>query len=96
MQIANFIKQKRNQIHEVARKHGAQNIRLFGSLARNEGRADSDVDLLVSMQPGSSLLDIIAIKQDLEELLGRKVDVVTEDSISPYMRDEIFRDAVNL
>ena len=96
MKIADFIKKNRNQIHEIASRHGAQNIRLFGSIARNEERKDSDVDLLVSMQPGSSLLDIIAIKQDLEELLGRKVDVVTEDSISPYMREEIFRDAVNL
>ncbi len=60
------------------------------------GRQDNNIDLLVSMLPGSSLLDIIAIKQDVEDLLGRKVDVVTEDSISPYIREEVLRDAVNL
>jgi predicted nucleotidyltransferase len=96
MKIAPFIKAHREKIQEIATKHGAQNIRLFGSLARNEGRLDSDIDLLVCMQPGSSLLDIIAIKQDLEEILGRKVDVVTEDSVSPYIRDEILKEAINL
>jgi predicted nucleotidyltransferase len=96
MQIVDFIKENRKKIHEIASKHGAQNIRLFGSLARGDGRNDSDVDLLVTMQPGSSLLDIIAIKQDLEDVLDRKVDVVTEDSLSPYIREEVLDKAVNL
>lgn len=96
MKIAEFVKKNQKKIHEIASSHGAKNIRLFGSLARNEGTQNSDVDLLVSMQPGASLLDIIAIKQDLEELLKRKVDVVTEDSLSPYIREDVFKEAVNL
>lgn len=96
MEIDKLIKNNQKYILEIARKHGAQNVRLFGSLARGNGRQDSDVDLLVSMESGSSLLDIIAIKQDIEDLLGRKVDVVTEDSLSPYIREEILKEAVNL
>jgi len=64
--------------------------------ARGEGRPDSDVDLLVSVGDRASLFDIIAIKQDLEDLLGCKVDVVTEDSISPYLRDRVLSEAVSL
>ncbi len=96
MKINEFIKARRKEILDIAKKHGAKTIRLFGSLARGNGGKDSDVDLLVSMQPGSSLLDIIAIKQDIEDLLKRKVDVVTTDSLSPYIREEILKQAINL
>jgi predicted nucleotidyltransferase len=91
-----LIKSNQKKILEIAKKHGAQDVRLFGSLARGDGKQYSDVDLLVSMETGSSLLDIIAIKQDIEDLLDRKVDVVTEDSLSPYIREEVLKDAVNL
>jgi predicted nucleotidyltransferase len=96
MNISEFIKLNRNNIIEIARSHGAINIRLFGSIARGTSTDKSDVDLLVTMEPGSSLFDIIAIKQDLEDFLGRKVDVVTENSISPYLKDEILKEAINL
>jgi predicted nucleotidyltransferase len=96
MKTAKFITANRSKIYEIASKHGAQDIRLFGSFARGEGKTDSDVDLLVSMRPGSSLLDIIAIKQDLEDFLKKKVDVVTEESLSPYIREEVFKEAINL
>lgn len=96
MLISEFIKINRKAILDVARRYGAVNVRLFGSIARGTATEKSDVDLLVKMDPGSSLLDIIAIKQDLEDLLGKKVDIVTENSISPYMKDEILKDAVNL
>ena len=80
----------------IANRYGALEVKLVGSVARGTSTESSDVDLLVTMKPGSSLLDIIAIKQDLEDLLGRKVDVVTENSISPYIKDEILKEAVNL
>ena len=76
--------------------HGARNVRLFGSVARGEATETSDLDLLIEMEPGRTLLDIIAIKQDLEELLGCKVDVVTEAAISPYLRDKVLHEAVRL
>lgn len=77
----------------VARAHGAQSVRIFGSRARGDARPDSDLDLLVTMEPGRSLLDLIAIKQDLEELLHFAVDVVTEHGLSPYLRDSVFAEA---
>jgi predicted nucleotidyltransferase len=81
-------------IREVAAEHGATRIRIFGSLARGTAKPDSDLDLLVDLQPGRDLLDLIAIKQDLEQRLGRRVDVVTERSLSPYLRDQVLKEAV--
>jgi hypothetical protein len=71
-------------------------VRIFGSRAREDSAETSDLDLLVEMKPNSSLLDLVAIKQDLEDLLGCKVDVVTESSLSPYIKDEILKEAVRL
>ena len=65
-------------------------------MARGEARPDSDLDLLVKLDPGQSLLDIIALKQDLEDLIGRKVDVLTEAAISPYIREQVLKEAVAL
>lgn len=96
MSISNTIKSKREAILEIAKKYGATKLRVFGSVARGEESPESDIDIIVEMEKGSSLLDIIAIKQDIEELLGRKVDIVTEASISPYIRDTVLREAVNL
>ena len=96
MSVSNSIKSRREEILNIAKNFGAKNIRVFGSMARGEEGPESDLDIIVEMEKGSSLLDIIAIKQDIEELLGRKVDVVTEASISPYIRKEILREAVNL
>ena len=96
MSVSNTIKSRREEILNIAKKFGAKNVRVFGSVARGEEGPESDIDIIVEMEKGSSLLDIIAIKQDIEELLGRKVDVVTEASISPYIRNEVLREAVNL
>jgi len=96
LSISNNIKSKREEILDIARKYGATNLRVFGSMARGEESPKSDLDIIVEMEKGSSLLDIISIKQDIEELLGRKVDVVTEASISPYIRNNVLREAVNL
>lgn len=69
---------------------------MFGSFARGEEREDSDLDVLVDLEPGLDLLDIVAIKQDLEALLGRRVDVVTEPAVSPYIRATVIEEAAAL
>lgn len=90
------VENKRVEILRIAGQYGATNIRIFGSTARGEGGPDSDIDLLIDLEHGRSLLDLIAIKQDLQDLLGCEVDVVTEAAISPRIRDEIIHQAVNL
>ena len=94
MQISTDLKDKREEILRIARSHGAQNIRVFGSLARGESGPGSDLDILVDLEAGRSLLDLVAIKQDLEDLLGYEVDVVTAAAISPYIRDQVLREAI--
>ncbi len=96
MTIEELLKHKREEILNIAHGYGARDIRVFGSVARGEATSDSDIDFLVEMEPGRTLLDIIAIKQDLEDLLGRRVDVVTKAAVSPYIRDEVTSQAVNL
>ncbi len=96
MEYGSFIKNKREEILYIARTHGALSVRIFGSYARGEEQPSSDIDLIVEMEPGRSLLDIIAIKQEVEDLVGKKVDVVTEAALSPYLRDEVLQEAVAL
>ncbi|MBC8206025.1 MAG: nucleotidyltransferase family protein [Kiritimatiellales bacterium] len=88
------IKKSREKILAVALRHGAEDLRVFGSVVRNEDQPDSDVDFLVTMRPGYDLLDMIALSQDLEELLHQKADVVSDEEVSPYLRDQIFQEAV--
>ncbi|MCA1586962.1 MAG: nucleotidyltransferase family protein [Acidobacteria bacterium] len=83
------LRQKRDDILRIAAQYGARNLRVFGSVARGEDRADSDVDLLVDMDPDRSLLDIVGFGQDLEELLDRRVDVLTGASLHPALRERI-------
>ena len=96
MDPSKMLQDKRDEILRIAAAHGAQNVRVFGSLSRGEAGAKSDVDLLVKLEPGRSLLDLIAIKQELEDLLGREVDVVTEDAVSPYIREQVLKEAISL
>jgi predicted nucleotidyltransferase len=96
MEIDKVLKDKREEVLRIASIHGARNVQVFGSVVRGEARPDSDVDILVTLEPGRSLLDIIAIKQDLEDFLHYKVDVVTEAALSPYIRDEVLKEAVSL
>ena len=96
MELHELVSARRADILRVAATHGATRVRLFGSVARQESRSDSDVDLLVELEPGRTLLDLIAIKQDLEDLLGRPVDVVTEAAVSPYFRDRVLQEAAAL
>jgi len=88
--------QQREIIRQTATRHGATRIRLFGSVARGDAGPNSDIDVLVDLATGRGLLDIIAIKQDLEDQLGCGVDVLTEHSLSPYLRDAVLREAVSL
>ena len=90
------LKKKRESIISVAERNGGGKVRIFGSLARDEAQTDSDVDILIELDPGRSLLDILAIKQDLEDLLHRNVDVLTESAVSPYIKDDILSEAVAL
>jgi predicted nucleotidyltransferase len=90
------LRNKRNDIIKVAANHGARNLRVFGSVARGETTPTSDLKLLINLDPGRTLLDLIAVKQDLEDLLGCAVDVVTEDAVSPHIRDQVLKDAVSL
>ena len=83
-------------IRNIAARHGATHLRVFGSYARGTQRDTSDLDLLVDLEPGRSLLDLIAIQQDLEDLLGHRIDIVTERSLSPYIRDAVLKDAIPL
>jgi len=94
MPISKILTEKREEILRIAMKHGARNLRIFGSYARGEERTDSDIDLLVEMERNRSLLDVIAIKHDLEDLIQRKVDVVTENAISPYLKENILKSAI--
>jgi len=90
------VEQQRDAILRIAAQHGARNVRVFGSAARNEATEESDVDLLVDLEPDRSLLDQVALKQDLEELLGCTVDLVVEGGISPYLEEQILAEAVPL
>ena len=96
MTIEELIKENRAKILEITSLHGAAKVRIFGSAARGETKPGSDIDLLIELQAGRSLLDIVAIKQDLEDLLGCKVDVVTEAALSPYIKDDVLQQAVSL
>jgi len=86
----------RAEILRIAARHGAHNVRLFGSVARGEDRPESDVDLLVEMEAGRSLLDLVSLGQDLEDLLHRRVDVLTDDSVHPSVRSRILAEARTL
>ena len=91
--IEQLLQDKRSEITRIAAQHGARNVRLFGSAARGEATDESDFDFLVEMEPERSLLDLAALRNDLMDLLGREVDVVTEDSLYWLLRRKILREA---
>jgi predicted nucleotidyltransferase len=96
MSIEAFLGEKRDEILRIAASHGASNVRIFGSVARGEADSRSDVDFLVELERGRSLLDHAALMIDLENLLGRRVDVATERGLKPHIRERILEEAVRL
>jgi predicted nucleotidyltransferase len=87
---------RRAEILRVAAKRGARNIRVFGSVARGESDAASDIDFLVDLEPGRSLFDLSGLLIDLEAALQTEVDVVTEGGLRPRIRERVLREAVPL
>ena len=96
MDIAEVLKTRRQQVLQIARQHGAYNVRVFGSVARGEAQLGSDVDLLVEMEPGRSLLDMGGLLMELQEILGHRVDVVTERGLKSRIRARVLAEAVPL
>lgn len=96
MKTLDTLATKRAAIIEIAGRHGAGNVYLFGSVVRGEDTEQSDVDMLVTLEPGRSLLDHAALKLEMEQLLGRPVDVATERGLKPKFRERILREAVPL
>jgi hypothetical protein len=88
------IADRRHEILEIAKRHGASNVRVFGSVARGDAHETSDVDLLVRFEPGRSLLDHGALIDELEELLGIKVDVISEGGLRGRLRDRVLNEVV--
>lgn len=88
--------EKRQEILAIAKKHGARNVRIFGSVARGDARLDSDIDFLVELEPGRSLFDLGGLLYDLQSLLGIEVDVVTEKGLRARMRERVLREAIPL
>lgn len=93
MGIEELLGSKREEILRLAEKHGAHNVRVFGSALRGEAGPGSDIDLLIDLEAGRSFLEHAALLLELEDLLGRKVDVVTERGLRPRVRDRILSEA---
>ena len=89
-----LVRAKREEILKIAAKHGAGNVRVFGSVARGDAGPDSDIDLLVDMEPGRSLLDLGGLQADWERLLGCPVDVVTVKGLRERIRARVLEEAV--
>ena len=96
MGINELLREKREDILRLAQKHGARNIRVFGSIARGEADEISDIDFLVDMERGRSLLDMGGLLMDLRDLLGRDVDVVSVGGLKPRIREQVLMEAVSL
>ena len=94
--MEDLLKLKREDIARAAARHGARNVRVFGSVARGEADEASDIDFLVEMAPGRSLLDMGGLLMELRELLQRDVDVVSERGLRREIRDRVLREAVPL
>ncbi len=96
MTLQELLQTKREEILAIAARHGAYNLRIFGSVARKEAGPESDVDLLVDAGPETSPWFPAGLIIDLEELMGREVDVVTEGALHWYIKDQVVREAVPL
>jgi len=90
------LRKEREQIKKVAQKHGASNIRVFGSISRGEERPESDIDFLVDFEADRSLFDLVRLKLELEELLGHEVDLVTEKAMHRLIASRVIKEAIPL
>jgi uncharacterized protein len=96
MDLQTLLRQKREQVLETAAHYGAYDVRVFGSVARGEADGASDIDLLVKLEPGRSLMDLGGLLFDLQKLLGTEVDVVTEKGLRARIREQVLREAIPL
>jgi predicted nucleotidyltransferase len=94
MGISELINDHRKQIIDLAEKYGASEVRVFGSVARGTADEQSDIDFLVELAPGRSLLDLGGLLYELQQLLGRNVDVVTSAGLRPRIREQVLREAM--
>jgi predicted nucleotidyltransferase len=93
MDAMTLLKTRRKEILEIAARNGAVNVRVFGSVARGENRPDSDIDFLVNLETGRSLLDLARLLRELHTLLGYPVDVVTEAGLRPRIKPQVMKEA---
>jgi uncharacterized protein len=96
MRAKDLLKAKREEIMQIAARYGARNVRVFGSVARDEADEASDIDFLVEMEPGRSLFDLGGLQVELEALLGCRVDVVSEKGLKARIRGRVFSEAVRV
>jgi predicted nucleotidyltransferase len=96
MNIKRLLSEKRDEIRGIAARHGAYNIRIFGSVVRDEAGPDSDIDFLIDAGPTTSSWFPAGLILDLQEILGRPVEIVTEKALNPYIRESVLREAVPL
>jgi predicted nucleotidyltransferase len=96
MRLQKLLHENREEILRLATEHGAQHIRVFGSVARGEADDQSDIDFLVEMEPGRSLLDMGGLLMDLQKLLGCQVDVVSVKGLKARIRDRVLKEAMPL
>jgi predicted nucleotidyltransferase len=96
MSLNELLQEKREDILRIASKRGASNVRVFGSVARGEADSESDIDLLVGLEPGRSLFDLGGLLMDLQDLLDHKVDVVTEKGLRERIRERVLKEAIPL
>ena len=94
--LMTLVQQNKNQILLISNRYGIKNIRLFGSIVRGEENENSDIDFLVELEMGRSFLDLVGYWQDLEEILNCSVDVVSENGLSPYLKEKILKEAIKL
>lgn len=93
MDARTILKTRRKEILETALRNGAVNVRVFGSVARGDDGPDSDIDFLVNLEPGRSLMDLARLLRELNTLLDRPVDVITEAGLRPRIKSQVLKEA---
>lgn len=95
MTLEELLRHKK-EILKIAKKRGAKNVRVFGSLARNKAGKNSDVDILVDLEPGRTLFDLGGLLMDLQELLKCRVDVITSKRLKKDIKNQVLKEAISL